>query len=255
MAGSSYSRLLPHLCVMARLKVVAFDADDTLWHNEPIFLSTRLSYVEMLAQYHDKDWIESRLYDTEMRNLRHFGYGIKSFVLSMIETAIELTEGRLEAKNVSEIIAMGKEMVNHPTELLPDVESTIALMSKDYSLMIVTKGDLLDQEAKIARSGLGDYFSNIEVFSEKTNSVYSNMLARYELMPDQFVMIGNSLKSDILPICELGGNAIFIPYKTTWEHEHVPEEIASQFDFLSASGIAEVPDLVGEIEAKRPTTG
>ena len=240
---------------MARIKVVAFDADDTLWHNEPIFLSTRQRYVEMLAQYHDRSWIESRLYDTEMKNLRHFGYGIKSFVLSMIETAIELTEGRLEAAAVNDIITMGKEMVMHPTELLPDVESTIASMSGAYRLMIVTKGDLLDQEAKIARSGLGDYFSNIEVLSEKNKSVYSRMLARYELMPDQFVMVGNSLKSDILPICELGGNAIFIPYETTWEHEHVPEEIADQFDFLTATGIVEIPGLLREIETKHATAG
>jgi putative hydrolase of the HAD superfamily len=233
---------------MRKIKIVAFDADDTLWHNEPIFISTRLTYVDMLSQYHEESSIESRLYETEMKNLRHFGYGVKSFTLSMIETAIELTEGRIEAKNVSEIIKMGKEMVMHPTELLPDVEKTIVAMSQDYRLMIVTKGDLFDQEAKIARSGLGGSFTNVEVVSDKNVSVYADLLTRYELQPDEFVMIGNSLKSDILPVCELGCHAVFVPYATTWEHEHVPENVASQFNYKTAASIGEIPGIVDTIE-------
>jgi putative hydrolase of the HAD superfamily len=237
--------------MMAKLKIIAFDADDTLWHNEPLFISTRQSYVEMLSQYHEESSIESRLYETEMKNLRHFGYGVKSFTLSMIETAIELTEGRLEATSVGEIIKMGKEMIMHPTELLPDVESTITTMAEDYRLMIVTKGDLFDQEAKIARSGLGDLFTNVEVLSNKTVAAYANLLSRYELMPDEIVMVGNSLKSDILPLCELGCHAIFVPYATTWEHEHVEDMVANQYDYHTAQKIGEIPEIVSAIGRKK----
>ncbi len=234
---------------MGNIKIVAFDADDTLWHNEPIFISTRQIYVDMLSRYHDQAWIESRLNDTEMKNLRHFGYGVKSFVLSMIETAIELTEGRIEAESISRIVGMGKEMIVHPTELLPGVEQTVSEMSRNYRLMIATKGDLFDQESKIARSGLGDHFTNVEVMSDKKTAVYSKLLDRYELLPEQFVMIGNSLKSDIIPICELGGHAILVPYDTTWEHENVSEDVAARFNYATADSIGEVPDLVAAIDS------
>lgn len=206
------------------ITTIAFDADDTLWHNERIFLSTKDKYTALLAEYHDKDWIEQHLDATETDNIKHFGYGVKGFTLSMIETACELTEGRITGDKIKEIITFAKEMLASPIEVLDGVKETIEELSKEYRLMCITKGDLLDQEAKLARSGLGEYFDTLEIVPRKVAATYQAILKRHNLSKDEFVMVGNSLKSDILPVVEIGARAVFIPYESEWFHEAVSEE-------------------------------
>jgi len=170
------------------IRVIAFDADDTLWHNEHYFRDAETAFRHMLSAYHDEAWIQERLFATEMRNLGHFGYGIKSFVLSMIETAIELTEGRVSGSEIQAIVDLGKEMLGRPVETLPHVIETLSALQGRYRLMLITKGDLLDQEAKLARSGLDRYFSAIEVVSQKDESVYRTILTRHAINPGEFRM-------------------------------------------------------------------
>jgi putative hydrolase of the HAD superfamily len=182
---------------------IAFDADDTLWHNERLYTEAQAKFTQLLSQYHKPEWIHERLYQTEIRNLQHFGYGIKAFALSMIETAVELTEGRISGHDIQTLINVAREMLSANVQLLDHVEETIQELAKTYPLMVITKGDLLDQETKIIRSGLMKYFQNIEVVSHKTVESYERILKRYSLTPKRFLMIGNSLRSDILPILEL----------------------------------------------------
>ena len=200
--------------------LIAFDADDTLWHNETLYAMTQARFRHLLAPYATGELTDRVLHDTEMRNLGHFGYGIKGFTLSMIETAIELTEGRIAAAHIREIIAYAREMLGSPTELLDGVRPVIAQLATRYPLMIITKGDLFDQESKVARSGLGDHFQQIEVVSDKHLAAYQRILMRHGIAPERFLMVGNSLRSDILPVIALGGYAIHIPYALTWVHEH-----------------------------------
>lgn len=223
------------------LDMVAFDADDTLWHNEPHFLHTHEKFTQLLAKYHEPDWIERRLIETEIRNLKHFGYGIKGFTLSMIETAIELTEGRITGEEIQQVLNFGKAMLKAPLELLDGVIEAVEAVGKRYEIMIITKGDLFDQETKIARSGMADRFKYVEILSEKKPENYQRLLRRYGLVPERFLMIGNSPKSDVLPILELGGHAIHIPYKTTWEHELISKDEAAKFPFPSLTHISELP--------------
>ena len=227
--------------------MIAFDADDTLWHNEPLFTDTQQRFRELLAAYHDPEWIADRLYETEMRNLQHYGYGIKSFTLSMIETAIELTEGRIKGSEIQEIVAFAKSMLKAPVNLLEGVEETIRDLSTSYPLVIITKGDLFDQESKIARSGLGDCFSRVEVVTEKSRSTYEAIARKLELEPSELVMVGDSLKSDVLPMIDLGGHATNIPYQTVWKHEVVSEETLRQYEFLRAESVRDVPGLVTQL--------
>lgn len=205
--------------------VIAFDADDTLWHNEGYFRETEKAFRALLASYHDESWIQDRLFETETRNLAHYGYGVKSFVLSMIETAIQLTEGRITAFEIEKILAMGREMLDHPVSLLPHVKECLEALSGKAPLWVITKGDLLDQESKLARSGLGDGFELMEVMSEKTPEGYRRLLELHGVPPASFLMVGNSVKSDILPVLALGGRAVHIPYEETWEHEKVDGEM------------------------------
>lgn len=219
------------------IRVIAFDADDTLWHNEAYYRDAEAAFRRMLAAYHDEAWIQERLFATEMRNLGHFGYGIKSFVLSMIETAVELTEGRVTGREIQAIVDLGREMLAHPVELLPHVREALAELQGRYRLMLVTKGDLLDQEGKLARSGLDAFFSAVEVVSEKDEPAYRAILARHGIAPDGFLMVGNSVRSDILPVVALGGRAVHIPYATTWIHEHVEDADTSSFATLEHLGL------------------
>ncbi len=228
---------------LKNIKIIAFDADDTLWHNESLFTITQDKYKKLLAKYHDEEWIESKLFDTETRNIEHFGYGVKGFTLSMIETAIELSEGRVTGGEISQIIDFAKEMLLSPTELLPDVEETISRLSKTYELMIITKGDLFDQESKIARSGLADYFEKIEIVKEKDDAVYQKILAKHKIDGTNFVMVGNALKSDILPVLRIGGSAVHIPYQTTWAREIVAENELAEYQFQQIKRMKDLPDL------------
>lgn len=230
------------------IRLVAFDADDTLWHNEPLFTGTQERFRRLLSRYHDDAFIEQRLYDTETKNLQHYGYGIKAFTLSMVETAIELTEGRVTGAEVEEILTMGREMLLAPVELLDGVADTVATLGERYSLMVITKGDLLDQETKVARSGLGDHFDHVEVVSRKDVACYARLLAAHAVAPPEFVMVGNSLRSDILPVLELGAHAVHVPYPVTWAHEEVEPERLEGLSFPRADSLRELPALLEALE-------
>jgi len=230
-------------------EVIAFDADDTLWHNEPIYRGTQGRIIEILSKYHEAASVESRMYETEVRNLEHYGYGFKGFTLSMIETAIDLTEGRISGAEIGQIIELTREMIKAPVDLLDHVGETIAELARSNQLMLITKGDLFEQEAKIARSGLSDYFSRVEIVHTKTSGTYAAITAKHRINPRHFLMVGNSMRSDILPVIELGGRAVYIPYETTWAHEQVPDDELAGREFMELAHIRELPGLIAELKA------
>jgi putative hydrolase of the HAD superfamily len=223
------------------ITTVALDADDTLWHNESIFHLTQDQYVDLLKDYGEPDHMKARLLEVEIKNLRLYGYGVKSFTLSMIETAIDLTRGAVPAKTIAAIMDLGRVMLEHPVEPLPGVAETLAALKDSYRLVMVTKGDLMNQEQKLARSGLGDYFHAIEIVSEKDANTYRRVVARQGVPAEEAVMIGNSMKSDVLPALEAGLWGIHIPYHITWAHEHA-EPPADSPRFAKLETIAELPD-------------
>ena len=202
------------------ITTVALDADDTLWHNESIFHLTQQHYVDLLKDYGDADHMKARLMEVEIKNLSLYGYGVKSFTLSMIETAIDLTRGAVPARTIAQILDLGRAMLEHPVEPLPGVQETLETIQDGYKLIMITKGDLMNQEQKLARSGLGHYFDAIEIVSEKDANTYRRIVARQGVRADESVMIGNSMKSDVLPALEAGLWGIHIPYHLTWAHEH-----------------------------------
>lgn len=226
--------------------VIAFDADDTLWENESLYTATQAQYRQLLAPYLDGEDVDARLYVTEMHNIPYFGYGIKSFTLSMIETAIALTQGRVQAADIQSIVNLAKAMLDTPVHLLDGVEDVVARLSASHTLMLVTKGDLLDQERKVARSGLGAYFTHIEVVSDKMHDTYAALLAQHGIDAGRFLMIGNSLKSDVLPVVAIGGHAVHIPFHTTWAHEVV--EHTGDVVYHELERIGELPELVHRLE-------
>ncbi len=230
------------------INIIAFDADDTLWHNETLYKLTHEKYEALLSDFQSIEWIQKKLFETEMRNLKYFGYGIKGFTLSMIETAIELTEGRIGGREIQTIIDFARHMVKAPVELLEHAADTIKTLSKSYPLMIISKGDLFDQESKIARSGLCDYFKHIEILSQKTTDTYKAIFKKYDIDPQRFLMVGNSLKSDILPVLEIGGHAVFIPYPLCWEHEKVRDIDANQKKYLELEHIGQLPELLQRLD-------
>jgi len=231
------------------IEIVGLDADDTLWHNEPLFTSRREQFCALLTRYEPQGVAEHQLYEVEMRNLRHFGYGVKGFVLSMIETAIEITGGRLENQDVRQIIEWGRDMLAGPIRLLDGVGEALEALAQEYSIVLVTKGDLLDQETKLARSGLGGLFKGIEIVSDKNAQVYRRVMSRYGVAPERFVMVGNSLRSDILPVVEAGGHAVYVPYEMCWIHERVPDEALAGATFHEIAHIRELPPLLKQIVA------
>jgi len=223
------------------IKTIAFDADDTLWRNEEIFMAAQEDFIRLLLDYHSEDYIKSHLSAIQTRNLATFGYGIKGFTLSMIETAIELTEGRILGREIHEIIRLAKAMVSEPIELLPNIESVLQQLQGQFQLMVITKGDLLDQESKLSRSGVAHYFDYVEVVSNKTPEAYEEILSRYQIKKSEFLMIGNSLRSDILPILDIGSHAIHIPYTFTWDHEQVSDSDLEAYP--SIAKLTEIKDL------------
>jgi putative hydrolase of the HAD superfamily len=225
-----------------RFEVIGFDADDTLWHNEDLFDGTQARFKQMLAAYHEPAWIAERLYRTELANLRYFGYGVKSYTLSMVETAIELTEGRISGAEIAQIMGWGKDMLQAPVRLLDGVEAVVRALA-GRRLMLVTKGDLFDQENKIARSGLAECFTWIEIVSAKTPQTYAELFAKYDIDPQRFLMVGNSPNSDILPVIEAGGRALHVPYHTTWAHEE------AEGDFPVLAELAHLPAWLEATEA------
>ena len=200
------------------ITTVGLDADDTLWHNETIFRLTQARFLDLLTD-HDNDAIAARLADVERRNLRLYGYGVKGFTLSMIETAMELCDGDPPPRAIREVLAAGREMLCHPVETLPGVADTLDTLAARYRLVLITKGDLMDQERKLAASGLGELFSGVEIVSEKDRTTYDRAFTRHGTGPEQAVMTGNSMKSDVLPALEAGAFAVHIPYHVTWAHE------------------------------------
>jgi putative hydrolase of the HAD superfamily len=238
---------------MTMLDIIAFDADDTLWHMESLFHLTHEKYAAMLSHNHSAKWIEKKLFETEMRNLKHFGYGVKGFTLSMIETAIELTEGRIKGNEIQKIIELGKQMLKAPVQLLEHAEDTIKTLSTSYPLMILTKGDLFDQESKIARSGLSTYFKYIEIRTQKTKDTYKAVLKKHNIDAQRFLMVGNSMRSDILPVLELGGYAVFIPYPFYWEHEKITDTTINPGKYpryIELKHIGQLPQLVYDLITK-----
>ncbi len=203
------------------IQVIAFDADDTLWVNETYFREAEERFAELLSGFETKNKIDQELFKTEMKNLEAYGYGVKGFMLSMIQSALELSNYSIDQKIIEQIILIGKEMLEKPIELLDGVEETLKALSKKYKLILATKGDLLDQERKLEKSNLIGYFHHIEVLSEKKPENYRKLLKHLDITPDKFLMIGNSLKSDVLPLLAIGAKAIHIPFHTTWQHEIV----------------------------------
>lgn len=203
------------------ISVIGFDCDDTLWRNEEIFLKTRSWFHQRMAEYAPVEVVSDALYQTELKNLSYFGYGVKGFTLSMIETAVNLSEGSLPTANVPIIIDEARKMLDEPVELLPGVEQVLKDLQGDYRLVAITKGDLMDQERKIRQSGLEDFFEDIEIVTEKRPETYQQILAHQNIDVSNFMMVGNSPKSDILPVLDIGGYATYIPYETTWAHEVV----------------------------------
>ncbi len=220
------------------LTTVAFDADDTLWDNERFFQLTQAHFAELLATYTDASTLMARLVAAERRNLGHYGFGIKGFTLSMIETAIEVTEGRVTGAEIAEILSAGQEMLRHPVELLPGARDAVVAAKHTHRILLITKGDLLDQERKLAQSGLGDLFDAVEIVSDKTPEVYRNIFDRHGDGAARGMMVGNSMKSDVLPMIEAGGWGVFVPHGLEWELEKAaPPEHTRRF--------AELPDLGG----------
>jgi len=217
---------------LSQITAIGFDADDTLWVNETYFRKTEEAFGLLLSGYETPNQIDQLLFLKEMENLPKYGYGIKGFVLSMIECALEVSQGKISPSHLSQILQWGKEMIEHPVELLPGVPEVLEKLSKTHRLLVLTKGDLLDQERKLERSGLDPFFHHVEVLSDKQPSNYKRLLDHLEIDPKNFLMVGNSIKSDILPVLQIGAQAIHIPFHTTWQHEIVSPSADDTFIIL-----------------------
>lgn len=228
----------------SHIKVIGFDADDTLWVNETYFREAELEFAKLLAQYETANTIDQELFKKEMQNLPLYGYGVKGFVLSMVEMALELSNYNVSNETIEAILKIGKEMLNKPVELLEGVEETLKALSKQYRLILLTKGDLLDQERKLEKSGLTKYFHHIEVLSDKKEANYLNLLNHLDINASEFLMIGNSLKSDILPIINIKAHAIHVPFHTTWLHEQVNEEETNNKPFKTVHSLLNIKGLL-----------
>jgi putative hydrolase of the HAD superfamily len=226
-----------------QIEVIGFDADDTLWVNEPYYRDAEKQFVKLITAYGVEGNIAGELFKTEIANLELYGYGIKAFMLSLVECAIRLTGSSLSTETISRIIEIGKEMLRRPIELLDGVKEVLENLAPRYKLIVATKGDLLDQEGKMKRSGIASCFHHIEVMSDKQEEHYVQLLKHLEVEPSRFLMIGNSMKSDIIPPLNLGARAIHVPFHTTWAHEEVDEEPVSD-RFIRVEGIREVTALL-----------
>jgi len=229
---------------MNKIKFIGLDADDTLWVNEPYYRETEQKIENLLEIYCPKEKTRALLYQTEMQNLSLYGYGIKSFILSCIETALKISDYKADAVLIEKIMNLGKEMLSKDIELLDGVKESLELLSKDYTLILATKGDLLDQERKLIKSGLSGCFHHIEVMSDKKKENYEGLLNHLDIEASEFLMVGNSVRSDILPIIELGGKAVHIPYHTTWIHENVEISEETKKQFTTLENIALLPGIL-----------
>lgn len=229
------------------LTTIGFDADDTLWHNERFFRLTQDRFAELLSNHADPDHLAERLLAAEKRNLGHYGFGIKGFVLSMIETAIEVTDERVPASVVSELMEAGREMLRYPIELLPHAREAVETAADSYRVVLITKGDLIDQERKLAQSGLGDLFDAVEIVSHKTPDVYRDVFERHGEGVERSMMIGNSMRSDVLPVIETGGWGVFVPHGVEWEVEKADPPVGVE-RFLKIADLGALADLLEEME-------
>ena len=228
-----------------KIKVIAFDADDTLWVNEPYYQETENKFCELLKDFASKESLLKELFKIEIQNLPDYGFGAKAFMLSMIETAILVSSNRVDQQILLKIIELGKKLINRSIELLPGVVEVLSeLQKKPYRLIVATKGDLLDQERKLKKSALEKYFHHIEIMSDKKEYDYEKLINHLDIEPEQFLMVGNSLKSDILPVIKLGGNGVYVPYHTTWEHEKVNDNEVDSSHFTRLEEITELLKII-----------
>ncbi|MEM8849741.1 MAG: HAD family hydrolase [Pseudomonadota bacterium] len=227
------------------ITTIGFDADDTLWHNETIFALTQDKFADLLRDHADPDHLMDRLLAAERRNLGHYGFGIKGFTLSMVETAIEVTDGRVPASVIGAILAEGRDMLRHPVDLMPHAEAAIRDLAPDYTLVLITKGDLLDQERKLAESGLGDLFDGIEIVSDKTRATYDRAFSAHGDGPEQALMVGNSMKSDVIPAIEAGAWGVFCPAQIEWALERADPPSHSRYHRIASLG--ELPPLIADL--------
>lgn len=228
--------------------LIAFDADDTLWHNERYYRLGRERFRAILAGYGVDPAGDERLDAIEVRNLPYYGYGVMSFILSLVEAAIELTDGRFRADDVGRLLALGKEMLGANVEIYERVVETLAELSDKYPLMLITKGEPTHQHAKIERSGIAGYFRHIEVLHDKSPATYAAVLERYQLAPERFMMVGNSMRSDILPVLHLGSWAVYVPNEMTWAHEHAEQPSTNHQRMYTINHLAELPGLLSKID-------
>ncbi|WP_432817192.1 HAD family hydrolase [Sulfitobacter sp. JB4-11] len=229
------------------LTTIGFDADDTLWHNERFFSMTQAHFADLLSDHADSTPLMDRLEAAERRNLPHYGFGIKGFTLSMIETAIEVTNGKVSASVIGEILDAGRDMLSHPVDILPDVVPVLERLRKDHKLVVITKGDLLDQERKLAQSGLRDHFDAVEIVSDKTAEVYEAVFRRHGTGADQGLMVGNSIASDVTPMIAAGGVGVHVPHELTWNLEAAKTPDSPRF--FEIAGLGALPDLIARITA------
>ena len=231
---------------MAGISTIGFDADDTLWQNETFFRLTEQRCTELLSEHGAHEVISARLLEAERRNLRFYGFGVKGFTLSMIETAVEVTNGQVSASVIGEILGYGRQMLQNPVETLPHARETLDALAGRYRILLITKGDLFDQERKLAQSGLGDYFSAVEIVSDKTPSVYERIFTRHGDGPARAVMVGNSLKSDVVPAIRAGSWGVYVPHDLTWvlEHEDAPE---ADPRFRRIADLGQLPALLSQM--------
>jgi len=230
------------------IDIIAFDADDTLWENELLYQEAQTKLKVILSPWQSFKTIDRTLLETEQRNMPIYGYGIKAFMLSMIETAIRISDSEITGHEISQILNLGQSMLRSEMTLRPHAEETLETLSQKYTLMMITKGDLLDQSAKLERSGLASFFKYSEIVNDKTIDTYIDIIRKYNLDPKNFIMVGNSLRSDVQPILELGGNAIFIPADMTWEHESVPDFNGNSKGFFELEHLGQLPDLIAGFE-------
>ncbi|HWA51311.1 MAG TPA: HAD family hydrolase [Dongiaceae bacterium] len=228
------------------LTTIGFDADDTLWHNERIYRLTEARFAAMLGDHAPAENVSRRLLEAEKRNLHLYGFGIKGFTLSMIETAVEVTDGRVSNDSIRQILEAGREMLQHPVEVLPGARETLEALAGRYRLVMITKGDLFDQERKLAASGLGELFNAVEIVSDKNADTYRRIFTRHGDGPDQAMMIGNSVKSDILPAIEAGSWGVHVPYEITWAMEHAEAPVEHP-RFRRMQHLGELAPLIARI--------
>lgn len=228
---------------MRSLTTIGFDADDTLWQNERFFRLTEARFAELLADHAEPEHLSANLLEVEKRNLARYGYGIKGFTLSMLETAIEVTQGKVPTETLKAILDAGREMLAHPVEPLPHARATLEALAGCYRILLITKGDLFDQERKLAASGLGEWFDGVEIVSEKRADTYSRIFARYGDGPERSMMVGNSLKSDVLPAIAAGGTGVYVPHALTWVMEHA-EEPEGESRYARIDHLGELPALI-----------